>query len=74
MAAAHLDALTAAIVATAPGLGWSVYVRAAGQVVRIGPLGRPGRALIISLGPGAEDAEEVAAIAMRDQREEPLCR
>jgi hypothetical protein len=52
-----LSALARAALADAQALGWSVFVEAADQRVRLGPAGHPGRDLVITLGaPAAERA------------------
>jgi hypothetical protein len=48
---APLDPLARAAVDAALALGWSVFVEAADQRLRLGPAGAPGRDLVIVLGP-----------------------
>lgn len=50
---AHLDALARVALGLAQAAGYSVYVEAAGQRMRLGPAGAPGRDLVIALGPPA---------------------
>lgn len=47
---ARLDPLACRALTLAAEGQWSVYVEAAGELVRLGPVGAPGRTLVIVLG------------------------
>jgi hypothetical protein len=54
---ARLSELAAAAVALASKYSYSVYAEVAGELLLIGPAGRPGRDLVICLGPPAQEED-----------------